>query len=69
MVDRRRRHQRPPLSDDADNTADLNVPLSNSADLFNLQACEPFKASPNSNVFNVPKGATAVLDKFYDHPA
>jgi hypothetical protein len=68
MVDRRRRHQRSPIDDYAANTADLDMPLSDTAGFFDLQAGEPFKAPTNSDVFNVPQGAAAVLDEFNDHP-
>jgi hypothetical protein len=44
------------------------MPLSNSSHLFDLQAGEPFETPTNSDVFNVPQGATAVLDEFNDHP-
>ena len=68
MVDRRRGHQRSPIDDYAANTADLDMPLSNSSDLFDLQAGEPLETPTNSDVFNIPQGATAVLDEFNDHP-
>jgi len=42
------------LSNDAADTADLYVPLSNTADLLDLQACETFEAPTNSDVFHVP---------------
>jgi hypothetical protein len=44
------------------------MPLSDTSDLFDLQAGEPFETPTNSDVFNVPQGATAVLDEFNDHP-
>ena len=51
------------------NAPDFNVPLTNSTSLPDLQAREPFIAPSNSDIFDIPKRAAAMLDQVNDHEA
>jgi hypothetical protein len=47
----------------------FNVPETNPTGLSNLQARETFVAPADSDIFDIPKGAAAMLDEVNDHEA